>query len=170
MAKLQSVIETHHPSLCVLASQVVAATLNAAAKFIETKDEAVHPFTILYVRMLITTFGCTAYLLLSSTPSGASKAHMLFGTRDVRWLLVLRAFGGVCSATGFFCVSSFGFALIWIPVSHPAIRLNRYTNGFSYSSLHDILNSQRSYSSDFPWALRILDFDKVSLLRYSQMD
>lgn len=105
MAKVPSVIEQYRPSLYVLASQVVAATLNAAAKFIETKDEAVHPFMILYVRMLITTLGCTAYLLLSSTSNGASKAHMLFGTRDVRWLLVLRALGGVCSATGFFCTS-----------------------------------------------------------------
>lgn len=112
MAKLQSMIETYRPSLYVLASQVVAATLNAAAKFIETRDEAVHPFMTLYVRMLITTLGCTVYLLLSSTPNGTSKAHMLFGTRDVRLLLVLRAVGGVCSATGFFCMSSFVVAAI----------------------------------------------------------
>lgn len=111
MAKLQSVIETHRPSLYVLASQVVAATLNAAAKFIETRDEAVHPFIILYARMLITTLGCTAYLLLRKTPDRISKANILFGTRDVRWLLVVRALGGVCSATGFFCMSFPGLLL-----------------------------------------------------------
>lgn len=106
MAKIPSIIEQYRPSLYVLASQVVAATLNAAAKFIETTDEAVHPFMILYVRMLITTFGCTVYLLLSRTPNDTSKVHMLLGTHDVRWLLVLRALGGICSATGFFCMYS----------------------------------------------------------------
>lgn len=130
MAKLQSMIGTYRPSLYVLASQVLAATLNAAAKFIETEDEAVHPFMILYVRMLITTLGCTTYLLLANTRNGTSKAHMLFGTRDVRWLLVLRAIGGVCSATGFFCMSSFGVAAICILVSYPINYSNRYANGF----------------------------------------
>lgn len=142
MAKLQSVIETYRPSLYVLASQVGAATLNAAAKFLETKDEAVSPFMILYVRMLITTLGCTAYLLLRKNPDGISKAHMLFGKRDMRWLLVLHAFGGVCSATGCFCMSSFAIAATWILVSYPTMYVDHHTNDFSYSSLHDLLDSQ----------------------------
>ncbi|EEA25557.1 hypothetical protein PMAA_066610 [Talaromyces marneffei ATCC 18224] len=92
MAKIPSIIEQYRPSLYVLASQVVAATLNAAAKFIETTDEAVHPFMIL-------------------TPNDTSKVHMLLGTHDVRWLLVLRALGGICSATGFF------FSMIYLTLS-----------------------------------------------------
>jgi len=98
---VSSLFKRYRPSLFVLASQVVAATLNAAAKFIETKSNPVHPFTILHIRMLITGLGCSFCLWRN----GSSKSENFFGTPDVRGLILLRALGGVCGATGFFCTS-----------------------------------------------------------------
>uniref|UniRef100_A0A093XFR0 Putative transport protein n=1 Tax=Talaromyces marneffei PM1 TaxID=1077442 RepID=A0A093XFR0_TALMA len=119
MAKIPSIIEQYRPSLYVLASQVVAATLNAAAKFIETTDEAVHPFMIL-------------------TPNDTSKVHMLLGTHDVRWLLVLRALGGICSATGFFC--ALGALLGVMLIAQPEGIFNTSTTVYNVSEdAHDRL-------------------------------
>ncbi|KAI1103142.1 hypothetical protein F4804DRAFT_310838 [Jackrogersella minutella] len=103
-----SLIERYRPSLFVLASQVAAATLNAAAKFVETRLEQVHPFQVLHVRMLITGLGCTSYLWYIG---GSSKSDILFGTSDVRGLILLRALGGVCGASGFF------FSMVYLSLS-----------------------------------------------------
>ncbi|KAJ8131026.1 hypothetical protein O1611_g2601 [Lasiodiplodia mahajangana] len=94
-----SLIERHYPSLLVIASQMVAATVNAAAKFCETGPEQIHPFMILHIRMLVTGLGCSLYL----SQIGSSTAVAFFGAADVRGLIALRAIGGVFSATGFFC-------------------------------------------------------------------
>lgn len=96
-----SAIERFRPSLFVLGSQVAAATLNAAARLIETRPEPVHPFQILLVRMLITGVGCTWYLW----HTGFSMTNCLLGTPEVGRLIGLRALGGICGATGFFCTS-----------------------------------------------------------------
>ncbi|KAI1349994.1 hypothetical protein F5Y01DRAFT_164361 [Xylaria sp. FL0043] len=102
-----SFIERHSPSLLVIASQVVAATMNAAAKFCETNLEPVHPFMILHVRMLATGLGCALYL----SHVGSSMSVAFFGAKEVRSLVFLRAIGGVCSATGFF------FSMIYLSLS-----------------------------------------------------
>ncbi|KAI1091313.1 hypothetical protein F5B19DRAFT_503272 [Rostrohypoxylon terebratum] len=95
-----SLVERYRPSLFVLASQVAAATLNAAAKYAETRLEEVHPFQVLHVRMLITALGCTWYLW--HIGGGDKKSDILFGSPDVRGLILLRALGGTCGASGFF--------------------------------------------------------------------
>ena len=88
------------PSLFVLASQVLATSLNAAAKFTETMSEPVHPFMILHIRMLITGTGCTLCLWRVHSP----KLDIFLGGPEVRHLLLIRAFGGICGTTGFFCM------------------------------------------------------------------
>ncbi|GAW16607.1 hypothetical protein ANO14919_060400 [Xylariales sp. No.14919] len=86
---------------------MVAATVNAAAKFCETRPELVHPFMILHIRMLVTGLGCTLYL----SHMGSSKSVAFFGVAEVRGLILLRAIGGVFSATGFF------FSMIYLTLS-----------------------------------------------------
>lgn len=97
--RLISFVQGHSPSLFVIASQMVAATVNAAAKFCETSPEPVHPFMILHIRMLATGLGCTLYL----SQIESSRSVAFFGVKEVRSLVFLRAIGGACSATGFFC-------------------------------------------------------------------
>lgn len=98
-SRILTFAKRYRPSLLVLASQMVAATLNTAAKVSETGSEAVHPFMILHIRMLITGLGSTLYLWINRP----SRPEALFGNPDVQGLIFLRALGGVCSATGFFC-------------------------------------------------------------------
>ncbi|KAI1462643.1 hypothetical protein F4805DRAFT_4234 [Annulohypoxylon moriforme] len=105
---VMSLVERYRPSLFVLASQVAAATLNAAAKYAETRLEQVHPFQVLHVRMLITALGCTWYLWHTG---GSKKSDILFGTPDVRGLILLRALGGTCGASGFF------FSMVYLNLS-----------------------------------------------------
>ncbi|KAI0906607.1 hypothetical protein F4823DRAFT_70839 [Ustulina deusta] len=102
-----SFIKRHCPSLLVIASQMVAATVNAVAKFCETRPDLVHPFMILHIRMLVTGLGCTLYLW----HIGSSRSVAFFGVTEVRGLVVMRAIGGVCSATGFF------FSMIYLTLS-----------------------------------------------------
>ena len=109
-----SLVERYRPSLFVLASQVAAATLNAAAKYAETRLEEVHPFQVLHVRMLITALGCTWYLW--HIGGGDKKSDLLFGAPDVRGLILLRALGGTCGASGFFCKSLFNIILSYHPI------------------------------------------------------
>ncbi|KAI0102730.1 hypothetical protein GGR51DRAFT_562187 [Nemania sp. FL0031] len=102
-----SLIARHYPSLLVIASQMVAATVNAAAKFCETGPEQVHPFMILHIRMLVTGLSCALYL----SHVGSSTSVAFFGGPEVRGLVGLRAIGGVFSATGFF------FSMIYLTLS-----------------------------------------------------
>ncbi|KAI1739176.1 hypothetical protein F4680DRAFT_423076 [Xylaria scruposa] len=102
-----SFLERHYPALFVIASQMVAATVNAAAKFCETRPEQVHPFMILHIRMLVTGLGCALYL----SHVGSSRSDAFFGAKEVRGLVLLRAVGGVFSATGFF------FSMIYLTLS-----------------------------------------------------
>ncbi|KAI0533011.1 hypothetical protein GGR58DRAFT_522157 [Xylaria digitata] len=106
-SKVMSLIEQYYPSLLVVASQMVAATVNAAAKFCETRPERVHPFMILHIRMLITGLGCALYL----SQLESSRSVAFFGIKEVRGLVLLRAIGGVVSATGFF------FSMIYLTLS-----------------------------------------------------
>lgn len=89
----------HKPSFLVLASQVSAAIIHGIVKILETEERPVHPFQILQVRLFITGLSCMLYLWCSGFPD------FIFGPKDVRPLLVIRAVGGVCGAIGFYCMN-----------------------------------------------------------------
>jgi hypothetical protein len=93
--------------LLVLASQLMAAVLHALARLLETSSssqERVHPFTVLQVRLFITSLGCSTYLGWTREPA------FLLGPSEVRPLLALRAIGGVLGACGFYgkIIAQFG--------------------------------------------------------------
>ncbi|KAK2007423.1 hypothetical protein LZ32DRAFT_632321 [Colletotrichum eremochloae] len=90
--------------LLVLASQLMAAVLHALARLLETRSrfqERVHPFTVLQVRLLITSLGCSTYLWWKKTPS------FPLGPSELRPLLALRAIGGILGACGFYVSMSY---------------------------------------------------------------
>lgn len=95
-----SLVARHGASLVVLASQVSAAILHGFVKALENGTDPVSPFQILLVRMLITGFGCSLYLWHRSGP------EFPLGPRDVRPLLLLRAFCGILGAGGMYCKES----------------------------------------------------------------
>ena len=102
-------LSRHRAVLLVLASQLAAAVLHALARLLETRSSSsveggdeggaarVHPFTILQVRLLVTSLGCCAHLrLFAQTPD------FPLGRPELRPLLALRAAGGVLGACGFY--------------------------------------------------------------------
>ncbi|KAI8246632.1 hypothetical protein K4K57_003560 [Colletotrichum sp. SAR 10_99] len=93
----RSFLERHKPSLLVLASQISAAALNGLAKLLETGDEPIHPFQVLFVRFFITGIGATIVLWRTQAPS------FPWGLPELRPLLALRAAAGVFGAFGFYC-------------------------------------------------------------------
>ncbi|TDZ16048.1 putative membrane protein [Colletotrichum orbiculare MAFF 240422] len=101
----RSFLERHRPSLLVLASQISAAALNGLAKFLETGDEPIHPFQVLFVRFLITGIGSTI-LLWRDEPSSFP-----WGLTEARPLFALRAAAGIFGAFGFY------FSIMYLKLS-----------------------------------------------------
>lgn len=89
----------HRASAIVLASQISAAIVHSFVKTLEGGPDAVGPYQILLVRMLVTGLGCSLYLWRSAVP------EFPLGPRDVRPLLLLRAVGGILGAGGMYCES-----------------------------------------------------------------
>ncbi|KAJ0279149.1 hypothetical protein CBS470a_009395 [Colletotrichum nupharicola] len=101
----RSFFERHKPSLRVLASQISAAALNGLAKLLETGDEPIHPFQVLFVRFFITGIGATIVLWRTQAPS------FPWGLPELRPLLALRAAAGVFGAFGFY------FSIMYLKLS-----------------------------------------------------
>lgn len=92
-----SFLARHKPSAVVLASQISAAIVHGVVKVLENGDDAVGPFQILLIRMVITGVGCSLFLWHQKVP------EFPLGEREVRPLLLLRAVGGILGAGGMYC-------------------------------------------------------------------
>lgn len=92
-----SFLARHKPSAVVLASQISAALVHGVVKVLENGDDAVDPFQILLIRMVITGVGCSLFLYHQRVP------EFPLGDREVRPLLLLRAVGGILGAVGMYC-------------------------------------------------------------------
>ncbi|CCH42411.1 putative membrane protein [Wickerhamomyces ciferrii] len=98
--------------LFIILSQFFNSIMVVATKLLETDPEftePIHPFQILFVRMIITFAGCYAYLKY------IKKDVEIFGPREVRWLLVLRGI------VGFFGVFSMYYSLMYLTVSDAVV-------------------------------------------------
>lgn len=85
----------------VLLAQVFGVLMNVTTRLLEVEGNrgaGMHPFQILFVRMVITTTLSVAYMHYSKTP------HFPFGLREVRWLLMLRGIGGFFGVFGMYCM------------------------------------------------------------------
>lgn len=130
-----SFLARHSPSIMVIASQILAAVIQGIVKFLETGTQPVHPFQILQIRLLVTGVGCTLYLWRKKTPD------FPLGPRNMRPLLLLRALGGVCGATGFYCMKS--------PVIE-SILIGRTLTVLELSSLNPTPHACSGNCSQFP--------------------
>lgn len=95
-----SFLARHKPSAVVLASQISAGLVHGVVKVLENGDDAVDPFQILLIRMVITGVGCSLFLYHQRVP------EFPLGDREVRPLLLLRAVGGILGAGGMYCKSN----------------------------------------------------------------
>lgn len=92
-----SFLSRHKPSAVVLVSQMSAAVVHGLVKTLEGGQDAIDPFLILLIRMVITGLGSSLYLWCIRVPD------FPLGPRSVRELLLLRAMSGVLGAGGMYC-------------------------------------------------------------------
>ncbi|KAL1886430.1 hypothetical protein Plec18167_000361 [Paecilomyces lecythidis] len=97
--------------IMVMLSQFFGASMNVMTRLLEmdgAHGKGMDPFQILFARMSITAIASYAYMWYAKVP------HPL-GTREVVWLLVLRAFGG------FFGVFGIYYAMLYMPLSEATV-------------------------------------------------
>ncbi|KAJ9310020.1 hypothetical protein DTO217A2_306 [Paecilomyces variotii] len=97
--------------IMVMLSQFFGASMNVMTRLLEidgAHGKGMDPFQILFARMSITAIASYAYMWYAKVP------HPL-GTREVRWPLVLRAFGG------FFGVFGIYYAMLYMPLSEATV-------------------------------------------------
>ncbi|KAJ4386737.1 hypothetical protein N0V93_009635 [Gnomoniopsis smithogilvyi] len=126
-----SFVARHKASLMVLASQISAAILHGFVKALENGTDSVGPSQVLLIRMLITGIGCSLYLWLKGVP------EFPLGPRDVRPILLLRAFGGILGAGGMY------YSIVYLTLSQAtalnflapmgAMMLSKYTDHGNFS-------------------------------------
>lgn len=107
-AKIHLFWGTNRSYLLVIISTLFGSAMTLFTKLLETGNDGMHPFQILFLRMAISFVFCTAAVYLKHPVE-----HPL-GPRGLRWLLVLRGF------TGFF-----GIYGIWTAIRTYSSPINR---------------------------------------------
>ncbi|KAJ4391247.1 hypothetical protein N0V93_004864 [Gnomoniopsis smithogilvyi] len=82
--------------LYMLGAQIFSASMNVSIRLLENASTHLHPLQILFVRMSITTFGITFWLLRQR------QFTSIVGKQANRPLLLLRAFGGFMGVFGLY--------------------------------------------------------------------
>ncbi|MCJ1304932.1 hypothetical protein MMC08_007745 [Hypocenomyce scalaris] len=93
----------------VLLSQLFGGLMNVTTRLLETSGSDMHPFQILFARMSITAFLACIYMWRAKTP------YFPLGMPEVRWLLVVRGFGG------FFGVYGMYYSLLYLPIAEATV-------------------------------------------------
>ncbi|EED23954.1 DUF6 domain protein, putative [Talaromyces stipitatus ATCC 10500] len=97
--------------LMVILSQFFGSSMNVMTQLLErdgSHGKAMHPFQILFTRMIITVTASFFYMWYTKVPNP-------FGSRGIRGLLALRASGG------FFGVFGMYFSLLYMPLSEATV-------------------------------------------------
>ncbi|KAI2611700.1 uncharacterized protein GGS25DRAFT_520011 [Hypoxylon fragiforme] len=95
--------------LLMFAAQLFGALMNLTARILEVEEGGMHPMRLLFVRQAMTALGASFYILWKRIP------HGLLGHKDVRWLLLLRAF------CGFFGIYGMWYSVKYIPLAEATV-------------------------------------------------
>ncbi|KXS98755.1 hypothetical protein AC578_9031 [Pseudocercospora eumusae] len=96
----------------MLLAQVFGTLMNVTTRLLEVegnKGKGMHPFQILFARMVITFVLATAWMWYKKTE------HFPLGAKGVRWLLLARGFGG------FFGVFGMYYSLLYLPLADATV-------------------------------------------------
>jgi hypothetical protein len=85
----------------VVLSQIFSALMNVATRLLELEGDGMDPLQILFVRMLITSVFCCAWMWWKKLPD------FPLGAKGIRWLLVARGISGFFGMYGMYCKCSF---------------------------------------------------------------
>lgn len=80
--------EANRSCMLVVISSLFGSAMALFTKLLELDGGGLHPFQILFMRMAVTTVGCTAYLWWKRIP------HSLLGQKGIRGLLLFRGISG----------------------------------------------------------------------------
>ncbi|KUI68072.1 hypothetical protein VM1G_11506 [Cytospora mali] len=93
--------EANRSCMLVVISSFFGSAMALSTKMLELDDGGMHPFQILFMRMAVTTIGCTAYLWWKRMP------HSLLGQKGVRGLLLFRGVSGFFGILGIWTAIQF---------------------------------------------------------------
>lgn len=80
--------EANRSCMLVVISSLFGSAMAVFTKLLELDGGGMHPFQVLFLRMAVTTIGCTAYLWWKRIP------HSLLGPKGFRGLLLFRGISG----------------------------------------------------------------------------
>lgn len=87
-SRMVQIWEENRSCIFVVISGLFASAMALFTKKLELGGSGLHPVQILFMRMVVTTIGCMAYLWWKRIP------HSLLGAKSIRWLLLFRGFSG----------------------------------------------------------------------------
>jgi len=80
--------QRNHGLFLVSISQLFGALMNVATRLLELEGEGMHPFQVIFARMIITVFFCCLWMWKANVP------HFPIGAKGIRLLLVARGLSG----------------------------------------------------------------------------
>ncbi|KAF6756642.1 drug/metabolite transporter superfamily [Ephemerocybe angulata] len=95
-AAMKTALEGNTGLLLVAASQAFFSLMNVSVKTLNSIDPPVSALQLIFVRMSITWFCCTGYMIAAKVP------NPILGPKGVRLLLVFRGFTGFISLFGIY--------------------------------------------------------------------
>lgn len=96
-------------AILVAASQLFGALMNLSARLLELDGEGMHPVQALLIRQSLTSILCLLYMWWTKTPDGP------FGHKSLKWLLLLRGFGG------FFGIYGMWYSMMYLPLADATV-------------------------------------------------
>lgn len=93
--------EMNRSCLLVIIAVIFGSTMTLFTKILETAEHDMHPLQILFLRMFVTSVVCYGHLYFFKKDCGSP-----FGSKELRWLLILRGVFGF-----------FGLCGIWMSIS-----------------------------------------------------
>jgi drug/metabolite transporter (DMT)-like permease len=107
--KLASFFQRNFGLFLLATAQMFFSIMNLCAKLLTLGDPPIHPFEIIFLRMLVTWTGGVIYLNYNKIP------NWFFGPKEVRLLLVFRSF------TGFFGLFGIYYSLQYLDLSDATV-------------------------------------------------
>ncbi|KAK8158606.1 DUF6 domain protein [Phyllosticta citrichinensis] len=110
--KLQNIWDGNRGPLLVLIAQLFNTVMNTATRILEIEGndgKGYHPFQVLFARMSITLVFSGLYMWWKKVEQAP------FGPKNMRWLLLIRGFGG------FFGVFGMYYSLLYLPLSDATV-------------------------------------------------
>lgn len=110
--KLQNIWDGNRGPFLVLMAQIFNTVMNTATRILEIEGnhgKGYHPFQVLFARMSITLVFSGLYMWWKNVERAP------FGPKNMRWLLLIRGFGG------FFGVFGMYYSLLYLPLSDATV-------------------------------------------------